>query len=142
MAKSLSVETPISKMTSPFERKLYVIRKRASNIIRYGGIDEDFYIPSLSSRTIVYKGMLTPMQVPEFYPDLKDPRMEASIVLLHSRFSTNTFPSWARSHPYRYMIHNGEINTVRGNQNWMKTRQAMLASELFGDDLPKLFPIP
>ena len=81
------------------------------------------------------------MQVPEFYPELKDPRMEASIVLLHSRFSTNTFPSWARSHPYRYMIHNGEINTVRGNQNWMKTRQAMLASELFGDDLPKLFPI-
>ncbi len=124
-----------------FERKLYVIRKRASNIIRYGGMDEDFYIPSLSSRTIVYKGMLTPMQVPEFYPELKDPRMEASIALLHSRFSTNTFPSWARSHPYRYMIHNGEINTVRGNQNWMKTRQAMLASELFGDDLPKLFPI-
>ena len=124
-----------------FERKLYVIRKRASNIIRYGGMDEDFYIPSLSSRTIVYKGMLTPMQVPDFYPELKDPRMEASIALLHSRFSTNTFPSWARSHPYRYMIHNGEINTVRGNQNWMKTRQAMLASELFGDDLPKLFPI-
>ncbi len=124
-----------------FERKLYVIRKRASNIIRYGGMDKDFYIPSLSSRTIVYKGMLTPMQVPEFYPDLKAPRMEAAIVLIHSRFSTNTFPSWARSHPYRYMIHNGEINTVRGNQNWMKTRQAMLASELFGDDLPKLFPI-
>ena len=136
VGKNPSIEDDLA-----FERKLYVIRKRASNIIRYGGMDEDFYIPSLSNRTIVYKGMLTPMQVPEFYPELKDSRMDASIVLLHSRFSTNTFPSWARSHPYRYMIHNGEINTVRGNQNWMKTRQAMLASELFGDDLPKLFPI-
>ena len=124
-----------------FERKLYVIRKHVSNIIQYGGMDENFYIPSLSSRTIVYKGMLTPMQVEEFYPDLKDPRVETAIALIHSRFSTNTFPSWARSHPYRYLIHNGEINTVRGNQNWMKTRQAMLASELFGDDLPKIFPI-
>ena len=81
------------------------------------------------------------MQVPEFYPELKDPRMEGIDCSAPLPISTNTFPSWARSHPYRYMIHNGEINTVRGNQNWMKTRQAMLASELFGDDLPKLFPI-
>ncbi len=124
-----------------FERKLYVIRKRATNAIRYTAHDENFYIPSLSSRTIVYKGMLTPMQVPEFYPDLQDHRMEAAIVLVHSRFSTNTFPSWERSHPYRYLIHNGEINTLRGNQNWMKTRQAMLASELWGDDMQKIFPI-
>ena len=124
-----------------FERKLYVIRKRATNTIRYAGHDENFYIPSLSSRTIVYKGMLTPMQVPEFYPDLQDHRMEAAIVLVHSRFSTNTFPSWERSHPYRYLIHNGEINTLRGNQNWMKTRQAMLASALWGDDIQKIFPI-
>ena len=124
-----------------FERKLYVIRKRATNTIRYTGHDENFYIPSLSSRTIVYKGMLTPMQVPEFYPDLQDHRMEAAIVLVHSRFSTNTFPSWERSHPYRYLIHNGEINTLRGNQNWMKTRQAMLASEFWGDDIKKIFPI-
>ena len=124
-----------------FERKLYAIRKRATNAIRYNGHDENFYIPSLSSRTIVYKGMLTPRQVAEFYPDLRDPRMEAAIVLVHSRFSTNTFPSWERSHPYRYLIHNGEINTLRGNQNWMKTRQAMLASELWGDDLKKIFPI-
>ena len=124
-----------------FERKLYVIRKRATNAIRYTGHDENFYIPSLSSRTIVYKGMLTPIQVPEFYPDLHDHRMEAAIALVHSRFSTNTFPSWERSHPYRYLIHNGEINTVRGNQNWMKTRQAMLASELWGDDIQKILPI-
>ena len=124
-----------------FERKLYVIGKRATNTIRYTGHDKNFYIPSLSSRTIVYKGMLTPMQVPEFYPDLQDHRMEAAIVLVHSRFSTNTFPSWERSHPYRYLIHNGEINTLRGNQNWMKTRQAMLASEFWGDDMQKIFPI-
>ena len=124
-----------------FERKLYVIRKRATNTVRYNGHDENFYISSLSSRTIVYKGMLTPMQVAEFYPDLQDRRMEAAIVLVHSRFSTNTFPSWERSHPYRYLIHNGEINTLRGNQNWMKTRQAMLASELWGDDMEKVFPI-
>ena len=124
-----------------FERKLYAIRKRATNAIRYNGHDENFYISSLSSRTIVYKGMLTPMQVAEFYPDLRDPRMEAAIVLVHSRFSTNTFPSWERAHPYRYLIHNGEINTLRGNQNWMKTRQAMLASELWGDDVKKIFPI-
>ena len=124
-----------------FDRKLYVIRKRASNIIRYGGLDPSFYVPSLSCRTIVYKGMLTTMQVKEFYPDLQDSRMSTAIALVHSRFSTNTFPTWDRSHPYRYLIHNGEINTVRGNQNWMKTRQAMLASELFGEDLPKVFPI-
>ena len=124
-----------------FDRKLYVIRKRASNIIRYDGLDPNFYIPSLSCRTIVYKGMLTTMQVKEFYPDLQDSLMSSAIALVHSRFSTNTFPTWDRSHPYRYLIHNGEINTVRGNQNWMKTRQAMLASELFGEDLPKIFPI-
>ena len=132
-----------------FERKLYVIRKRASNLIRYGRsssgshepLDPNFYIPSLSARTVVYKGMLTPMQVAEFYPELRDPLMTAAIVLFHSRFSTNTFPSWERSHPYRYLIHNGEINTIRGNQNWMKARQTMLASELFGDDIAKILPI-
>jgi glutamate synthase (ferredoxin) len=124
-----------------FERKLYVIRKRITNMIRYAGVDEFFYISSLSARTIVYKGMLTPMQVAEFYPDLEDHRMETAIALVHSRFSTNTFPSWELSHPYRYLIHNGEINAVRGNYNWMKTRQAMFESELWKDDLEKLFPI-
>jgi len=124
-----------------FERKLYVIRKRVTHDIRFGDIDDGFYIPSLSSRTIVYKGMLTPHQVGEFYPDLHDDLMDTAIALFHSRFSTNTFPSWERAHPYRYLIHNGEINTVRGNTNWMNTRQGMLASELFGEDLPKIFPI-
>jgi glutamate synthase (ferredoxin) len=127
-----------------FERKLYVIRKRAEKAIRYsnrvqGG--DYFYLPSLSFRTVVYKGMLTAEQLEEYYPDLSDPTMEAAIVMVHSRFSTNTFPSWERAHPYRFIIHNGEINTLRGNVNWMHARQAMLESNLFGDDLPKLFPI-
>lgn len=126
-----------------FERKLYVIRRRAENVIRYGNATggEYFYIPSLSYKTIVYKGMLTPRQVETFYPDLSDPLVETALAVIHSRFSTNTFPSWERSHPYRYLIHNGEINTLRGNENWMRARQAMLASELFGTDVPKLFPI-
>jgi glutamate synthase domain-containing protein 2/glutamate synthase domain-containing protein 1/glutamate synthase domain-containing protein 3 len=126
-----------------FERKLYVIRRRAENAIRYKGLTggQYFYIPSLSCKTIIYKGMLTPRQVDTFYPDLSDPEVETAIAVVHSRFSTNTFPSWERAHPYRYLIHNGEINTLRGNENWMHARQAMLASELFGDDLPKLFPI-
>jgi glutamate synthase (ferredoxin) len=126
-----------------FERKLYVIRRRAENAVRYGGTPggEYFYVSSLSCRTIVYKGMLTPHQLSTFYPDLTEPEIETAIAVVHSRFSTNTFPSWERAHPYRYLIHNGEINTLRGNENWMHARQAMLASELFGDDLSKLFPI-
>ncbi|MFQ5593584.1 MAG: glutamate synthase large subunit [Anaerolineae bacterium] len=126
-----------------FERKLYVIRNRAENTIRFSGTEgcESFYLPSLSYRTIVYKGMLTAEQLEEYYPDLLDPAMEASIVLVHSRFSTNTFPSWERAHPYRYMIHNGEINTLRGNINWMHARESLLASDLFGDDMSKLLPI-
>ena len=126
-----------------FERKLYVIRRRAENAVRYAGLAgaDFFYIPSLSQRTIIYKGMLTPRQVATFYPDLGDPMLESAIAVVHSRFSTNTFPSWGRAHPYRYLIHNGEINTLRGNENWMYARQAMLASPLFGDDLQKLFPI-
>jgi glutamate synthase domain-containing protein 2/glutamate synthase domain-containing protein 1/glutamate synthase domain-containing protein 3 len=126
-----------------FERKLYVIRRRAENAIRYAGLPgaDFFYIPSLSCRTIIYKGMLTPRQVVTFYPDLSDPSVESAIAVVHSRFSTNTFPSWGRAHPYRYLIHNGEINTLRGNENWMHARQGMLESELFGDDLKKVFPI-
>ena len=126
-----------------FERKLYVIRRRAENAIRYAGLPggEFFYVSSLSCRTLIYKGMLTPRQVVTFYPDLSDPLVESAIAVVHSRFSTNTFPSWGRAHPYRYLIHNGEINTLRGNENWMHARQGMLASKLFGDDLKKLFPI-
>ena len=126
-----------------FERKLYVIRKRAENAIRYAGMQggEYFHVPSLSYKTVVYKGMLTADQVEGYYPDLSDPAMEAALVLIHSRFSTNTFPSWERAHPYRYLIHNGEINTLRGNVNWMHARQSTLVSDLFGDDVPKLLPI-
>jgi glutamate synthase (ferredoxin) len=126
-----------------FERKLYVIRRRAENAIRYAGLPggDFFYVPSLSCRTLIYKGMLTPRQVVTFYPDLSDPLIESAIAVVHSRFSTNTFPSWGRAHPYRYLIHNGEINTLRGNENWMHARQGMLVSKLFGDDLKKLFPI-
>jgi glutamate synthase (ferredoxin) len=126
-----------------FERKLYIIRRRAETVIRYSNIPggQYFYVSSLSYKTIVFKGMLTPCQVPMFYTDLLDPRVETAIAVFHSRFSTNTFPSWERAHPYRYLMHNGEINTLRGNQNWMHARQSILASDLFGDDLSKLFPI-
>ncbi|MFN8490489.1 MAG: glutamate synthase large subunit [Caldilineaceae bacterium] len=123
-----------------FERKLYVIRKRAELTIRYTehSHSDRFYIASLSSRTIVYKGMLLAEQVETYFPDLIDPDMECAIAVVHSRFSTNTFPSWERAHPYRYIIHNGEINTLRGNENWMYARQSVLQSELFGDDLKKV----
>ncbi|HEY0073320.1 MAG TPA: glutamate synthase large subunit, partial [Abditibacteriaceae bacterium] len=126
-----------------FERKLYVIRKRAEHEIHYSEMPggEFFYVPSLSSKTVVYKGMLTPDQVDSYFPDLSDERMTSALALVHSRFSTNTFPNWDRSHPYRYIIHNGEINTLRGNANWMFARQKQVASEVFGEDLNKLFPI-
>jgi glutamate synthase domain-containing protein 2/glutamate synthase domain-containing protein 1/glutamate synthase domain-containing protein 3 len=126
-----------------FERKLYVIRREAEKAIHYEKIagGDYFYAPSFSSRTVIYKGMLTPRQVVAFYPDLSDTLLETTLALVHSRFSTNTFPSWERAHPYRYMIHNGEFNTLRGNENWMHARQAMLNSDLFGDDLLRLLPI-
>lgn len=126
-----------------FERKLYIICKRSGNEIRFSDVprDSNFYICSLSYKTIVYKGMLTTWQLEQYYPDLSDGCMETAIALVHSRFSTNTFPSWDRSHPYHYIIHNGEINTLRGNMNWMHSRQSLLKSDLFGDDFKKLFPI-
>ncbi|HUR57090.1 MAG TPA: glutamate synthase subunit alpha, partial [Opitutaceae bacterium] len=126
-----------------FERKLYVIRKRAYNDIRTSTIAgaEYWYVASLSMRTLVYKGMLTTDQVDNYFPDLKNPQMETALALVHSRFSTNTFPSWERAHPYRYLAHNGEINTLRGNINWMHARQALFESPLFGDDIKKILPI-
>ncbi len=126
-----------------FERKLYVIRKRAEKAIRYSGMNggQFFYVASLSSQTIVYKGMLTPEQVIEFFPDLSDPRVESALAVVHSRFSTNTFPSWERAHPNRYLIHNGEINTLRGNINWMHARESMFQSDLFGADIDKVRPV-
>ena len=116
------------------ERKLFVVRKRSENTIGASSINgKDFaYAPSFSCRTLVYKGMLTVAQVSEFYPDLSDVDMESAIALVHSRFSTNTFPSWNRAQPKRFIIHNGEINTVRGNVNWMRARQSVLESKLFG----------
>lgn len=126
-----------------FERKLYVIRKRAYSEIRLSGNDwgKHYYAPSLSSKTIVYKGMLTTWQLEKYYVDLNDESLESSMALVHSRFSTNTFPSWDRAHPYRYVIHNGEINTLRGNTNWMHARQSMFESDNFGNDITKLYPI-
>ncbi|MFD1956494.1 glutamate synthase large subunit [Paenibacillus thailandensis] len=126
-----------------FERKLYVIRKRAELAIRYSGRPggDKFYFSSLSSRKIVYKGMLTTEQVRSFYTELNDESVVTAMALVHSRFSTNTFPSWERAHPFHYLIHNGEINTLRGNINWMHARQTLFATELFGDDLEKIKPI-
>ncbi|HWY78518.1 MAG TPA: glutamate synthase large subunit [Verrucomicrobiae bacterium] len=126
-----------------FERKLYVIRKRATNEIRATGFPGShyWYVASLSYRTLIYKGMLNTEQVAKYFPDLADSSMETALALVHSRFSTNTFPSWERGHPYRYIAHNGEINTLRGNINWMHARQAMFESPLFGDDIKKVLPI-
>jgi glutamate synthase (ferredoxin) len=126
-----------------FERLLYIIRREAENKIRYGTLrgGKYFYISSLSSRTIVYKGMLTTSQLGEFYPDLQDYSMETALALVHSRFSTNTFPSWERAHPYRMLMHNGEINTLRGNINWMRSRQTMCSNSLWGKDIRKIMPI-
>ena len=119
-----------------FERKLYVIRRL---IEREGGAEVT--IPSFSSRTLVYKGMLTAPQLPRYFPDLRDPRVASRLALVHSRFSTNTFPSWELAHPYRMIAHNGEVNTLRGNVNWMRARESQLACELFGDDLAKVLPV-
>ncbi|MFN4775161.1 MAG: glutamate synthase large subunit [Pseudanabaena sp.] len=125
-----------------FDRKLFVIRKLAHTAIRASNVDAYWYPTSLSCRTIVYKGMLMTAQVGLYYAaDLRDPDMESALALVHSRFSTNTFPSWERSHPYRYIAHNGEINTLRGNTNWMIARQSMFESDLFGDDISKIKPV-
>jgi glutamate synthase (ferredoxin) len=132
-----------SETDDAFERKLYVIRRRVRHEIRKSDIAEKahFYIPSLSSRTLVYKGMLMCDQLPKFYLDLQSDEVESALGLVHSRFSTNTFPSWSRAHPYRMIAHNGEINTLRGNVNWMHARESMFQSKLFGDDLKKVLPV-
>lgn len=122
-----------------FERKLYIIRKLAENWGKK--TEKDFYFASLSTRTIVYKGLLTSEQVGTFYLDLQDEAFVSAFALVHSRFSTNTFPSWERAHPNRYIIHNGEINTLRGNLNWMEAREQQFVSEAFGEDLDKILPI-
>jgi glutamate synthase domain-containing protein 2/glutamate synthase domain-containing protein 1/glutamate synthase domain-containing protein 3 len=126
-----------------FDRKLYVIRKRVEHEIWSSDMSELglFYMSSLSYRTFVYKGMLTGSQIEPMFPDLSDPDVESALALVHQRFSTNTFPAWKLAHPFRYVAHNGEINTVRGNANWMRAREALCESDLFGEDLQKLFPI-
>ena len=126
-----------------FERKLFIIRKRAYSEIRSSTIDgADFwYVLSLSCKTIVYKGMLLTEQLDTYFSDLTDPAVETALAMVHSRFSTNTFPSWDRAHPYRYVAHNGEINTLRGNINWMHAREALFESELFGEDVSKIPPV-
>ena len=132
------------KDEAAFERKLYVIRKVTEQKIRYGNAiagGKWFYVSSLSARTLIYKGMLMSEQVEKYYADLRNPAMTTAIALVHSRFSTNTFPSWDRAHPNRYIAHNGEINTLRGNVNWMHARQALFTSKILGDDLKKIIPV-
>jgi glutamate synthase domain-containing protein 2/glutamate synthase domain-containing protein 1/glutamate synthase domain-containing protein 3 len=126
-----------------FERKLYVLRRSLESAAREAGLGANggFYACSLSSRTVVYKGLLIADQMPKFYPDLTDPDFETAIALVHSRFSTNTFPSWGRAHPYRFICHNGEINTLRGNLNWMRAREKQFVSDKFGADVEKLHPV-
>ena len=126
-----------------FERKLYLARRMISYRLRYSSSvsNGEFHASSFSSRTLVYKGMLTTEQLSDYFPDLSDPDMESALALTHSRFSTNTFPSWPRAQPFRYLCHNGEINTVRGNENWLYARQMQLASEVFAEDVEKIFPI-
>jgi len=126
-----------------FERRLYIIRKRIEHAVYGSSIEqrELFHVPSLSCRTLIYKGMLLATQIEQMFPDLLDPEVESALALVHQRFSTNTFPSWPLAQPFRFIAHNGEINTLRGNINWMRAREALCESPLFGEDLKKIFPI-
>ena len=131
---------------SDFDRRLYLVRQRCENEIEFGRefppeARAGFYICIMSNNRLVYKGMLTALQLRQYYPDLLEPDFESALAIVHSRFSTNTFPSWDRAHPYRYLAHNGEINTLRGNRNWMRSRYGTLKSEVFGDEIQKMFPI-
>ena len=131
------------RVTDALERKLYVIRKSAGHAIRALNLAHgtEFWVPSMSARTIVYKGMLLPSQVGTYYKDLQDPRVVSALALVHQRFSTNTFPTWDLAHPFRMIAHNGEINTVRGNVNWVRARQGAISSPVLGNDLNKLWPL-
>ena len=127
----------------PFEIKLFVIRRRIEKAVADLGLPggDDFYICSLSSNRIVYKGLVLAHQLEPFYPDLSDESMVTSFAMVHSRFSTNTLGSWKLAHPYRHAIHNGEINTLQGNVNWMAARESMLSSDVLGEDIEKLLPL-
>jgi glutamate synthase (NADPH/NADH) large chain len=130
-------------VTDALERKLYIIRKSSGHAIQalHLAHGKEFYVPSMSARTLVYKGMLMAHQVGEYYRDLKDPRLESALALVHQRFSTNTFPSWDLAHPFRIIAHNGEINTLRGNCNWIRARQGTITSPVLGRDLDKIWPL-
>ena len=134
---------PTVKNRVELERKLYLIRRRVENAVANSSIPEKnyFYISSLSANTIIYKGMLSAEQIEIYFPDLVSPVIESSLAVVHQRFSTNTFPSWALAHPFRYISHNGEINTLRGNINWMKARERQFQSEFYGEDIKDLLPI-
>jgi glutamate synthase (NADPH/NADH) large chain len=121
------VDDPAGATGIGLDRKLFIVRKRIEHELTG---EMRTYFSSLSARTFVYKGMLTTPELQQFFPDLSDDRMESALALVHSRFSTNTFPSWPLAHPYRFIAHNGEINTVQGNRNWMRTREALLESDL------------
>ena len=158
VAVDSSAPGEIAKITEPYvrqifvksnleqeilEKKLYLARKQAENEIRNSKIKsrKAFYVPSLSSKVIIYKGMLTPEQLRDYFKDLSHPKFTSAIALVHSRFSTNTFPTWDLAQPFRMVAHNGEINTVKGNRMWMQARESLFKSEVFGDDLTKLFPV-
>lgn len=134
---------PTVMVTEALERKLYVIRKTASHAIQQLNLKHgaEYFVPSMSARTIVYKGLLLANQVGVYYKDLSDPRCVSALALVHQRFSTNTFPEWPLAHPYRLLAHNGEINTVKGNFNWLRAREGVMKSAVLGDDLKKLYPI-
>ncbi|MGB9108800.1 MAG: glutamate synthase central domain-containing protein, partial [Telluria sp.] len=134
---------PDVMVTDALERKLYVIRKSSGHAIQALKLmhGKEFFVPSMSARTVVYKGLLLADQVGVYYKDLQDPRCVSALALVHQRFSTNTFPEWPLSHPYRLIAHNGEINTVKGNFNWTRAREGMMKSAVLGDDLHKLFPL-
>ena len=136
-------EGPDVTVTDALERKLYVIRKSAGHAIQALNLEhgKEFYVPSMSARTIVYKGMLLADQVGTYYADLRDPRMDSALALVHQRFSTNTFPTWDLAHPFRMIAHNGEINTLRGNVNWLRAREGAISSPVLGKDLEKLWPL-
>src|SRR5262245_39469061 len=139
------VDVSTEQGRAAFERTLYIIRKRierAVDTLKIGALSRRFfYIVSLSANTLIYKGMLQAIQLEPMFPDLSDEHLESALALVHQRFSTNTFPSWPLAHPYRMIAHNGEINTLRGNINWMRAREGLLQSELFGDDLGKVLPV-
>jgi len=141
--QQMFIASKTERTQDQLERKLYVLRKRVEREIAESELDdkEFFYIPSLSTRIIVYKGLLLAPQIAEFFRELSNPQVVSALCMVHQRFSTNTFPTWQLAHPFRYICHNGEINTLRGNVNWMHARENILASPLFGDDIKKLFPI-